>query len=80
MPFKTGVEIKNDTVSVDYAHQILRPFVHFDNCVVIFITAKRCSQALMNYIKQFKDKWHLYIEVIENEELAKLLKANNLLK
>ncbi|MFP3344606.1 hypothetical protein R0J87_19205, partial [Halomonas sp. SIMBA_159] len=55
MPFKSGVEIRGNTVSVDMAYQIVRPFIEFKNCVVVFVTAKKCSENLMNYIKKLKD-------------------------
>lgn len=76
MPFKSGLEIPSKTVPENISYQIFRPFIHFDKTVVIFITAKRCSQNLMNYIKRMQDKLGWPIAVIENEELAKLLKVN----
>ncbi|OKS89038.1 hypothetical protein [Mucilaginibacter polytrichastri] len=77
MPFKTGKEVNANSVSIDVFYQILRPFFHFDNCAVVFITAKSCSQNLMNEIKRAQDKYEFSIEVIENFQLAKLLKFNN---
>lgn len=79
IPLKSGVEIRTPTVPVNIAYQIIRPFLYFPNSVVIFVTAKPCSQHLQNYIKLANDALGLAIEVIENEELAKLLKANGLL-
>jgi hypothetical protein len=79
MPFKSGVEIKKDSVSVDVMYQITRPFVHFNSCAVVFVTAKRVSENLMNEIKRSKDKLGFAIEVLQSTELAKLLKFNNLL-
>lgn len=76
MPFKSGIEIKSATVPESISYQIFRPFIHFDKTIVIFVTAKRCSQNLMNYIKRMQDKLGWGIAVLENEELAKLLKAN----
>jgi hypothetical protein len=76
MPFKTGQEIKSGSVSVDVFYQLLRPFFHFSNCAVVFITAKSCSQNLLNEIKRANEKYSFAIEVIENEQLAKLLKLN----
>lgn len=76
MPFKSGIEIKTPTVPEGISYQIFRPFIHFDKTIVIFVTAKRCSQSLMNYIKRMEDKLGWGIAVIENEELAKLLKIN----
>ncbi|WP_316831339.1 hypothetical protein [Pedobacter aquatilis] len=76
MPFKSGIEIKSPTVPEAISYQIFRPFIHFDRTIVIFVTAKRCSQNLMNYIKRMQDKLGWAIAVIENEELAKLLKVN----
>jgi hypothetical protein len=77
MPFKTGKEIKSNSVPVDIFYQLLRPFFHFSNCTVVFITAKKCSQNLLNEIKRAKDKYDFGIEVIEHLQLAKLLKINN---
>lgn len=79
MPFKSGREIPSNTVPVGVSYQIFRPFLHFDNCVVVFVSAKRASQNLMNYIKRMQSKLGWNIAVIENEELAKLLKQNGLL-
>lgn len=76
MPFKSGVEINGNSVPESISYQIFRPFLHFDNCVVVFVTAKRSSQNLMNYIKRMQSKLGWNISVIENEELAKLLKIN----
>lgn len=76
MPFKSGIEIKTPTVPEAISYQIFRPFIHFDKTIVIFVTAKRCSQNLMNYIKRMEDKLGWGIAVLENEELAKLLKVN----
>lgn len=76
MPFKSGVEISGNSVPESISYQIFRPFLHFDNCIVVFITAKRSSQNLMNYIKRMQSKLGWNISVIENEELAKLLKIN----
>ncbi|MCD7972242.1 MAG: hypothetical protein LUG18_06185 [Candidatus Azobacteroides sp.] len=77
MPFKSGIEISGNSVPENIAYQIFRPFLHFDNCIVVFITAKKSSQNLMNYIKRMQSKLGWNITVIENEGLAKLLKINN---
>ncbi|MDK7489686.1 MULTISPECIES: hypothetical protein [Bacillus cereus group] len=74
MPFKSGVEIRGNTVPVDISYQIVRPFIEFKNCVVVFVTAKKCSENLMNYIKKLKDSMNWPIEVIEHTTLAALLK------
>jgi hypothetical protein len=79
IPVKSGQEIRGKTVPELWAYQILRPFADFDRCAVVFVSAKKCSQNLMNNIKRMKDKFGLAIEVIEAEELAKLLKINSLL-
>ncbi|CAH2213878.1 hypothetical protein [Tepidibacter aestuarii] len=76
MPFKSGVEITNKTVPVDVSYQIVRPFIEFKNCVVVFVTAKKCSENLMNYIKKIKDSLGWPIEVIEEKVLASLLIMN----
>ncbi|WP_018885351.1 hypothetical protein [Paenibacillus massiliensis] len=77
MPFKSGIEIKSESVPENVAYQIVRPFLNFKKCIVVFITAKKCSQNLMNYIKRLKDQFDWPIEVIQQDELAKLLKINN---
>lgn len=81
MPFKTGREITSDTMSENYMYQLIKPFSHFgDNCIVVLITAKKCSQGLETYIQRMsirQPSWR--IEVIQNEQLCKLLKANSLL-
>jgi hypothetical protein len=79
MPFKSGVEIRDDKVPVNIAYQIIRPFVYLPKCIVVFITAKPCSQYLHNYIKQAIATQGWAIGVIEHEALAKLLKINGLL-
>jgi hypothetical protein len=79
MPIKSGREIKEDSVPVNVAYQIIRPFLHFPDGLVVFVTAKPCSQYLHNYIKAANDILGLSIEVIEHHELARLLKLNNLL-
>lgn len=80
MPFKTGVEIRTERVPVDVAYQIVRPFMVLSpNCVVVFVTAKPCSQPLLNYIKTARATQGWPIEVLEHAALAKLLKLNGLL-
>lgn len=79
MPFKTGKEIKADSVTVGVMYQLLRPFFHFNNCAVVFVTAKKCSQNLVNEIKRAYDKYGFCIEILEQVQLAKLLKVNGLL-
>lgn len=73
LPFKSGVEISGSSVPVQVSYQIVRPFIEFENCVVIFVTAKRCSEYLMNYIKKLRDSLQWPIEVIEDKALAALL-------
>ena len=74
-------EITTNTVSEKYAYQIYKPFSHFGNqCIVVFITAKKCSQGLETYIQRMSlqnKQWKVYI--IQEIQLCKLLKANNLL-
>lgn len=79
MPVKSGREIKYDKVPVNIAYQIIRPFLHFPDGLVVFVTAKPCSQYLHNYIKAANDILGLPIEVIEHSELAKLLRINGFL-
>jgi hypothetical protein len=79
VPVKSGKEIRSNTVPESWAYQIFRPFLNFGRCGVVFISAKRSSQNLMNDIKRMKDRFGWAIEVIEADELAKLLKINSLL-
>jgi hypothetical protein len=79
MPVKSGREIRSDRVPVEVFYQILRPHMFFDKGIVVFVTAKPCSQPLHNYIKQAKDRLGWRISVIEHTELARLLKLNGLL-
>ena len=78
MPFKTGREISR-TMDESYMYQLLKPFSHFgDNCFVVLITARKCSQGLETYIQRMSIKqpsWR--IDVIQHEQLCKLLKANS---
>lgn len=80
MPFKSAREISTTSVPVQYSYQIMRPFAYFENCVVIFVTAKKCSEPLMNEIKLMKEKFNWSIGVLENESLAALLKLNGQLQ
>lgn len=73
MPFKSGAEIKGASVPVSVAYQIVRPFTEFDACVVVFVTAKRCSEQLMNQIKKLQSRFNWPIAVIEEKCLAALL-------
>jgi hypothetical protein len=79
MPFKSGLEVRGNSVPVEVFHQILRPHMFFEKGVVVFITAKPCSQPLMNLIKLSRDRKGWPISVIEHLELAALLRANSLL-
>lgn len=76
MPFKSGAEIPGNSVPVKIAYQIFRPFFHLNSCSVLFVTAKKCSENLMNEIKRGKDKFNFSIAVIQEQQLAKLLKIN----
>lgn len=78
IPVKSGKEIKGNSVPVEVFYQILRPHLFFEKGIVVFITAKPCSQFLMNYIKQARDRLNWPIGVIEGHELAALLKINDL--
>lgn len=79
IPVKTGLEIKTNKVPESYLYQIIRPFLYFPNGVVVFITAKPCSQNLHNDLKLARDNQGFAVEVIEYEDLGKLLKINGLL-
>lgn len=78
LPFKTGREITKASVDESYMYQLLKPFSHFGSlCMVVFVTAKRCSQGLETYIERIavrQPSWR--IEVLQEEQLCKLLKAN----
>ena len=76
MPFISAREISQATVPIDYTHQVFRPFAFFDNCIVVFVTAKKCSQPLMNMVKQMREKFNWPIGIIEYTDLAALLKLN----
>lgn len=74
MPFKSGIEIRGNSVPVDVSYQIIRPFLEFKRCVVIFITAKKCSENLTNYVKKLRNNLGWPVDVIEEKALAALLK------
>jgi len=80
LPFKSGVEIRGASVPVEIAYQVIRPFIYFPRCFVVLITAKPCSQYLSNYIKVARATQGWLIEVIQAQELGKLLKLNGLLR
>lgn len=81
-PIKSGQEIKSDSVPESVAYQVMKPFIHlYGDCVVIFITAKKCSQPLGNYIKKLQTIQNppLPIDVLQNENLCKIFKFYKLL-
>lgn len=81
IPVKSGQEIKKDIVSENYAYQIYKPFSIFgDKCLVIFVTAKKCSQSLDAYIKRMSTKVNWKVEILQEKELCQVLKYNGLLK
>ena len=79
VPVKSAKEITKNTVPEKISYQIFRPFLNFNRCVVVFVTAKSSSQNLQNAIKGMRDRLGWSIEVIENKELAQLFKYNALL-
>lgn len=79
IPVKTGQEIRKGRVPVEVFYQILRPHLFFQKGIVVFITVKPCSQLLHNYIKQARDRLGWPIGVIEERDLARLLKLNQVL-
>jgi hypothetical protein len=79
IPIKSGLEVKTQVVPVRIAYQIIRPFLTFPDGIVVFVTARPCSQHLLNYLKAANDILGLTIEVIQYQELGKLLKINGLL-
>lgn len=77
MPFKTGREMKKQpTVPESVVYQVWRPLMFLANSVVVFITARPCSQFLWQDIRQSRGRLGWPITVIEHEALACLLKAN----
>lgn len=80
LPIKSAKEIKTTSVPVSYVYQIIRPFNQlYGKCVVVFVTAKRCSEPLANYIKQLRSLHELPVAVIEENYLCKLLKFYDML-
>lgn len=77
MPFKSAREISSSSVPISYMYQIVRPFTFFDHCIVVFVTAKRCSMPLMNEVKLIRERFNWPVGVIEHRDLAALLKLNN---
>ena len=76
-PIKSGREIEKP-VPESYVYQIMRPFNHlYKKCVVVFVTARRCSQGLDTYVKQLKALHNLPIEVLQEELLCRLFKFYN---
>ena len=80
MPVKSGREIRENSVPVEVFYQILRPHMFFQKGIVVFVTAKPCSQFLQNYIKQARDRLGWPVGVIEGRVLARLLKVNDQLE
>lgn len=76
MPFKSAQEIKEPSVPDSVSYQIARPISDLDNCIVVFVTAKPCSQALLNSIKRMQGRNNWPIGVLEYKQLAGLLKIN----
>jgi hypothetical protein len=77
MPFKTGREMRRQkSVPESVVYQLWRPLMFLANAVVVFVTARPCSQFLLQDIRQSRDRLGWPIAVIEHEALARLLKAN----
>lgn len=78
LPFKTGREITKASMDESYMYQLIKPFSHFgSHCMVVLITAKKCSQGLETYIQRMslrEPSWR--IEVIQGSQLCNLLKLN----
>jgi hypothetical protein len=80
IPVKSGQEIKISYVKEEIAYQIYKPFSYLGNrCIVLFITAKRCSQPLDSYIKRMSAHIPWHVEILQAEDLCKVFKHNNLL-
>jgi len=73
---KSGKEIRSDSISIDKVwYQIYRPFQELKNAIVIFLTAKKPSEVLKNWIKKHNsDNPSQQIVIIEGENFAKLFK------
>lgn len=67
---------KQKTVPESVVYQIWRPYMFLTNALVVFITARPCSQYLHQDIRQSRERMDWPIAVIESEALARLLKAN----
>jgi hypothetical protein len=79
IPVKSGMEMVNrQSVPIDVFHQLIRPHMSFQESqsITVFVTAKRCSQPLLNFIRVANDRFGTKIAVIEADDLVKLLKAN----
>lgn len=75
MPIKSAREIRRASVPENYAYQIMKPFIHlYDQCVVIFVTSKKCSQSLNNYILKLNTMYKFPIDTLEEMNLCKLFK------
>lgn len=83
MPFKSGKEYRaGQSVPVDVLNQVLRPHLHFSRgkCVVVLITVHPCSEPLHRDILLHRDRFGAATEIIQAEQLCKLLKVNRLLR
>lgn len=78
LPIKSAREIRTETVPVDVFHQIAKPLLTYDNCMVAFVSAKRCSEPLQNLVKSMVDRGCL-VTIVQEHDLAALLKVNNAL-
>ena len=80
MPIKSAREISENSVPEKYAYQIIKPFNHFyDKCAVIFVTSKKCSQPLSNYIKKLNSLHDFPVGIIEEKNLCKIFKFYDVL-
>lgn len=77
---KSGREITGESVPISFQYQLKRPFEELENVIVVFLTAKKASEVLKNWIKKHNSKYlGQQIETIEKENFAKLFKIYDII-
>ena len=74
LPFKSGREIRDKTVSTKVMSQLIRPYIRYRSGSCIFVTVKSCSVPLRNDINRCRQRG-MPIYVIEGDNLCRLLKV-----
>ncbi|MBA7682060.1 hypothetical protein ES703_90406 [subsurface metagenome] len=65
---KSGREITGESVPISFQYQLKRPFEELENVIVVFLTAKKASEVLKNWIKKHNSKYPgQQIETIEKK-------------